>query len=120
MSRATEAEVIEIMDTALTEEQVAPFLTAANLSVTNILSDEGYDDATLKEIERWLAAHLVAIRDRQISDEKIGDATVKYGGKVDLGLNFTPYGQQVMILDHHGKMAQVADAKRSAELKTMP
>lgn len=119
MSRATEAEVKEIIDTTLTDEQVKPFLTAANLLVTDVLSKEGYGDAILKEIERWLAAHFVAIRDPQMAKEKIGDVNATYHGKSGLGLNHTPYGQQVMILDHHGKLAEISSSKGPAEVKVI-
>ena len=119
MARATEAEVKEIIDTELTDEQVTPFLRAANLLVTEVLSDEGYGTSLLAEIERWLAAHFVAIRDPRISKEKIGDADATYQGKTGLGLNHTSYGQQVMILDVHGKLAEIAESKGPAEVKAI-
>lgn len=118
-NRATEAEVKEVIDTTLTDEAITPFLTVSNLLVTDILTDEGYPDALMKEIERWLAAHLVAIRDPRVSEEKIGDVAAKYQGKSGLGLNHTSYGQQVMVLDHHGKLAEIAQGKGPAEVKTI-
>lgn len=119
MLRATEAEVKEIIDTTLTDEQITPFLNSANVLIADVLSDEGYGAATLKEIERWLAAHFVAIRDPRVAKEKIGDVDAAYHGKSGLGLNHTPYGQQVMILDHHGKLAEISAAKGPAELKVI-
>lgn len=119
MIRATEAEVKEVLDTTLTDDQITPFLTAANVLVTDVLNGEGYGDATLKEIERWLAAHFVAIRDPQVAKEKIGDVDATYHGKSGLGLNHTPYGQQVMILEHHGKLAEISSSKGRAELKVI-
>ena len=119
MARVTEAEVKKILSTTLTNEEITPFLMAANVLVTDILTDESYAEAMLKEIERWLAAHFVAIRDPQISKEKIGDVDATYQGKTSLGLNHTSYGQQVMILDHHGKLAEIAQSKGPAEVKTI-
>lgn len=119
MARATEQEVIDILDTTLENEDVTPFLSAANLLVTDVCGNEGYSDNLMREIERWLAAHFLAIRDPRISKQKIGDADATYEGKTGLGLNHTSYGQQAMILDHHGKLAEVSEAKMPAELKVL-
>lgn len=119
MARATEAEVKEIIDTDLTEEQVTPFLEDADLLVTDVCAGEGYSDDLMKRICCWLAAHFVAIRDPRIAKEKIGDADGTYQGKTGMGLQHTSYGQQVMILDHHGKLAEVSKARRPAEVKTI-
>src|SRR3990167_9686247 len=98
MARATEAEVKEIIGTPLTNSQVAPFLTAATLLVDGLLADEGYPVALLAEIERWLAAHFVAVRDPRVSREAIGQGTTAFHGQSKLRLDHTPYGQQVMLL----------------------
>lgn len=119
MPRVTEAEVKQIIKTELTLEEVTPFLAAASHLVTEILTDEGYGNDILKDIEMWLAAHFVAIRDPQISKERIGDVDATYHGKSGLGLNHTPYGQQVMLLDHHGKLAEIQDSKGPAEVKAI-
>lgn len=118
-ARATEEMVKNIIDTDLTNEQITPFLTAANTMVTDLLLGESYSVTTLQEIERWLAAHFVAVRDPQITKEKIGDAQVAYEGKTDMGLNSTRYGQQVMVLEHHGILTRLMSGKRSAEVKTI-
>lgn len=118
-ARASEAMVKEIIDTDLTNEQVAPFLAAANTLVTDLLLSESYSNETLKEIERWLAAHFVAVRDPQVTQEKIGDIQATYEGKTGMGLNSTRYGQQAMLLDHHGILARKASGKRPAEVKTI-
>ena len=115
-NRCTGVEVKEILDTALTENQIAPFITAANLTVTNILSGKGLSSATLKEIERWLAAHFAAIRDPRISREKTEEAEALYHGKSDMGLDHTPYGQQVRLLDTTGAMTNLGKRKASVEV----
>lgn len=118
-ARATEPMVKEIIDTDLTNEEITPFLAAANTMVTDLLLSESYGVTTLKEIERWLAAHFVAVRDPQITQEKTADAQATYEGKTGMGLNSTRYGQQAMLLDHHGILARVASGKRPAEVKTI-
>jgi len=118
-TRATEAEVKAIIDTDRTVEQVTPFLKVANLLVTDMLTDQEYSDSLLKEIERWLAAHFVAIRDPRTVREKIGEAEDTYQGKFGEGLSGTSYGQQVMLLDYKGVLAEITAAKGSAELKAI-
>ena len=119
--RTTEAEVKAILDTALTEDELSPFLTAANLIVTSVVANEGYTPEHLAEIERWLAAHLVAIRDPRLMSQKIGDADAVYAGFTQFGkgLEFTSYGQQVLLLDTHARFAALQSAKRPIEVKVI-
>jgi len=119
MARTTEAEIKKIISTTLTNEQVTPFLISANLLVTDVLSGEGYSAELLREIERWLAAHFLAVRDPQITEEKIGDARARYQGKTGLGLEHTSYGQQAMVLDHHGLLASISRGKGPVEVKVI-
>jgi hypothetical protein len=111
-TRATETEVKQIIDTDLTTEQVNPFLRAANLMVTNVLTDQEYSDESLKEIECWLAAHFVAIRDPRLTKEKIADAEDTYQGKFGERLNGTSYGQQVLLLEYKGILAELSSASK--------
>lgn len=113
-NRCTGVEVKEIIDTTLTEVQITPFITAANLTVTDILGGSTVlSAAQLKEIERWLAAHFVAIRDPRISAEKTADAGATYHGKTAMGLDHTPYGQQAKMLDTTGALANIGKKKAS-------
>jgi len=114
MARATEREVKQIIDTTLTEDEVAPFLRAANLIVSGLCVDHGYSADLLAEIERWLAAHLVAIRDQKTISETVGDASVTFQGTTGEGLGFTSYGQQVKLLDYMGLIAEASEAKAGA------
>jgi len=106
MSRVTGANVKEIINTSLSASEVAPFVTSANLIVTERLGGQGVSAAILKEIERWLAAHLVAIRsqDSVSKAEKTGDASITRHGETKMGLDFTPYGQQAKLLDPTGRL----------------
>lgn len=113
-NRCTGVEVKEIIDTTLTEVQVAPFITAANLTVTDILGASTVLSADQKkEIERWLAAHFVAVRDPRISAEKTADAGATYQGKTEMGLDSTFYGQQAKMLDTTGALANIGKRKAS-------
>ncbi len=104
MARVTDDNVKEIISTTV---DCAPFITAADLIVTERLTGSGLSDAMLKEITRWLAAHLVAIRDPIYKTEKTGDAMGTMFGQAGMGLDFTPYGQQVKVLDTSGLLADL-------------
>ena len=109
-ARVTATEVKEIMDNCTKSDTVInAFITSGTLIIDEVFAGEtvlGTD--TLKEIERWFVAHMVASTvDRQTSEEKIGDATVKYAGKWGEGLKMTSYGQMVLLLDTTGKMSNI-------------
>lgn len=116
-NRVTHDDVVEIIDTSLTD--TTPFITAANLIVTNRLSGEGVGSSTLAEIERWLAAHFVAIRsqDAVSKQEKTGEASITRHGVTGKGLDFTPYGQQVKLLDPTGKLSDLG--KKAMKFETI-
>lgn len=119
MAYATEAEVKTIIDTDLTEEQVAPFLTTASVLVTDVLSGEGYGSDLLREIEMWLTAHLISARDPRVAKEKIGEAEATYQGKFGEGLKSTAYGQQVLLLEYNGKFATLVNSRGRAAVETI-
>lgn len=100
-NRATEADVEKIIEVDSSID-VDAFITTANTFIDEALSDAGYSEAYLTQIEIWLSAHLVALRERQLTGQKMGDADEKYGGKFDMGLKFTQYGQWVLMLDISG------------------
>ena len=102
-NRVDAADVKAIIDTDLSDSDVGVFITTANNIVTARLSEAGLSDETLVEIERWLSAHLVAIRSPLLKKQEIMDAVDEYQyGKLGMGLQFTAYGQQVLLLDTSG------------------
>lgn len=119
--RVNDTEVKEIIETAV---DTTPFIVAANALVTKVLgSNTEMDSVTIKEIERWLAAHFVAIKDPRALSESLGEASVKYALAVSsgndsggLGLKSTPYGQQVLILDYTGSMSRLGKRKTSFQV----
>lgn len=99
MARVTPDDVLEIIDVDSSLTDLYPFIAAANALVTQTIGAYGLEDSLLKEIERWLAAHFVAIRDPRYDMQSIGDAKASYTVKVGEGLGATRYGQQVLLLD---------------------
>jgi len=117
-NRVTGAEVIAIMDTTLTAVTIDPFITVANLVVTEKLTDAGHSAALLKEIERWLAAHFATVKDPRIMNEKAGDMSAKYEvATLGKALDGTVYGQTVKVLDSSGILANVG--KMAAKWETI-
>ena len=110
MNRVSGTEVKAIINTSLIAADVESFILAANAIVTARCSD--YSVVEQKELERWLSAHLVSIRDPSRSaviEQKAGSVEQKYQltGKNLSGLGTTPYGQQVLILDYKKTLADL-------------
>lgn len=121
MARITASEVKEIMDNCTTDDNVIDvFIGAATALIDKIYAeDTTVTDTLLKEIERWLTAHMIASTVfRTTSDEKLGDATVKYTGQWGKKLESTPYGQMVLTLDPTGLMANTG--KMGASIYAIP
>jgi len=118
-NRVTGTEVKTIITTVKTADQVESFITPANLLVSDALSGSGFSAARLAEIEKWLSAHFVAIDDSsaRVTEKEVGEASEKYEGRTDMGLKFTRYGQQAMMLDTSGALANLG--KRAAKVETI-
>jgi hypothetical protein len=106
--RVTVTEVKEIMDNiSLSSAVVNAYITSANTLVNSALGTGSTDK--LKEVERWLAAHMIACtRERMAVKEEAGGTKIEYTGKYGEALSSTPYGQMVLLLDTTGFMASLA------------
>jgi hypothetical protein len=112
-NRVTDADVKTILDTTVT---TTPFIDTAHLIVEEELTVLGtLSESRLTQIELYLAAHLTCSLDPRINEEKIGDATNKYQGEMGSGLKGTLYGQQVILLDITGKLANADKPKAFLE-----
>ncbi len=105
-ARVSSDDVAEILDNKTNADNVDAAITVANTLVNKIT---GLTEAELKEIERWLAAHFVAIYNPVTQQRtSIGDTITDYArGSLGRGLDYTPYGQQVKLLDTTGTLAQL-------------
>ncbi len=114
--RTTHDEVLTIMpDCTVAHATIDTLIIAASAVVDEVFEDDTTIGDTLKEeIEKWLTAHMIASTLwRTTSEEKLGDATVKYTGSWGTGLNSTPYGQMVLTLDFTGKMSKMGKSAAS-------
>lgn len=114
--RVTATEVKQILDNSkLTDTVVGAYITGANQLVTEVLGSSSLGDDLLKEIERWLTAHMIATtRERVAAEEGAGGAYIKYTGSYEQNLRSSPYGQHVLVLDTTGKFASLGG--RSARI----
>lgn len=116
-ARVTPALVKEIIETALTGDELNPFINVAHYLVQQILLDKGLSADLLTEIEKWLSAHFLAIMDQRVHSESVGgEWQATYQGKTDMGLNATTYGQQALLLDTTGSLANAAAGLKRASL----
>ena len=117
-ARTNAAAVKGIIDTDLDEPAVGPFVSTANLLVNTHLVGSSLSEELLTEIELWLAAHLVAVRDPRAASKSVDDVQISFEGRSRVGstdaagLQTTSYGRQVLLLDPTGRLGQVGNPKR--------
>jgi len=118
MARVTEADVLEIIDTTLQTGEIDPFINTATMLVDGYLEDKGLSDEVLTEIEKYLAAHVLSVKDQRVKTEKIDVLGFTYTGSFGIGLKNTQYGQMAILLDTSGTLGEIAEGggKKSASV----
>lgn len=106
MARTLAADVEKLIEVDSSLD-VDAFIDDATTLVDEYLTTSGYSDALLEKIEKYLTAHLITMRQRQLTEEAFGDASRKYAGKFGMGLDASQYGQQVQFLDKKGFLGTV-------------
>lgn len=121
MVRITAPEVKEIIDTDFPDHRIEVFIQGASKLIDNKLVGQGLDDATLQEIERWLAAHYIAVTsDRQAIQEIAGPVEQRFSDIFGQFLLATTWGQTAISLDPTGILQDIADGRRSIKLIAIP
>jgi hypothetical protein len=122
MSRVIADDVIAILDdTTVDEDIIETYIISANIFVNAHLTGKGLNESLLKEIERWMTAHMIAsTRERQIKKAGAGGAEVEYTGYWSTGLNGTSYGQMCVALDTSKTLEAMAQGKLPAWSKAVP
>ena len=117
MNRVTWAEVSALLEeTSLTDTIGNVMISSAHTLISSTYTDTSeLSEDELKQLELWLSAHFASIRDRRTSVSRIGDESYTWEGQSGMGLNATGYGQQVLLFDRLGRLAdalsQAPDAK---------
>ena len=114
MARTTDTEVKKIISLNSVTD-TTPFIDTANLLVTKHLGNSGLSADDLTQIEKYLTAHLLTLHnnERQLKSRKLGDATDTYAGAFGKGLEFSQFGQMVLMLDSTGTMQGLGGKKVS-------
>jgi hypothetical protein len=112
VTRASAGEVLGVLSFTPTKEDLQPFLDAANELVTELCGGL-YAADRLKNIEIFLAAHFVAVGDRNyyagmVTMESLGEQNTQYATPKPADFSMTAYGQQALLLDTKGGLAYIA------------
>ena len=98
--------ILEDEGSDLTESVINTFITGADAIINEVFASTTLAAATLKEIERWLTAHLIVSTIKRMGlKEAAGGASITYMGSFDKDLGSTPYGQMAKVLDTTGVLA---------------
>ena len=118
VARVSEAEVKTLIDT---NREVSPFIDDAHLIVNETLLARGLTEERLKLIEKYLAAHLVALTEERggLVRFKVGDSSEEYQLDKGAGIAQTRYGQQAIDLDTTGTLRAMSRKKGQAELRVV-
>lgn len=110
----TANDVTEIFDTELQDSQIQRHLDVAERLVDREL--DGVDQQEKDDVTLYLAAHFAATQEPRAESATVGDVSVSYQGDSELGLKSTRYGQQALMLDPTGSLAQLAEGNKQASL----
>jgi len=110
-NRVTSDEVKEIFPLPDSVD-LTVYCDSAHLIVEQHLGNDGLSEDLLKEIERWLSAHLASSTYSVNSKESVGEVSITKQGKWGLGLDSTDYGQKVKLLDPTGKLDKISENQK--------
>jgi hypothetical protein len=100
-----------------TTSDLSGYLASAQVIVTTVLSDKGLSSDILDQITIYLTAHFatIGLNKGGLRSEKIGDAqdSYKVPGDFDLGFKATLFGQQALLFDTSGALAEMGASANS-------
>ncbi len=118
MARALNSDLDVLMDVVEAQDWT-PFITTANLIVSEELSGLGHSSDRLTQIEIYLAAHFATLSKNGggIVRETIGQSATTYRTPSEklLGFNATVFGQQALALESTGKLLNIGTGTLKAE-----
>lgn len=117
-ARVTQAEVRDIVSNDGTTD-MTPFIAAATAMVDYVVTQDTGNiltTATLKEIERWLAAHFYAAYDQLYTSKSTDGASGSFQGQFGQRLDSTDFGQRAIVLDFTGTLSTLNKGKPKASM----
>jgi len=112
------------LSSKVTTPMIEQCITTANAITDNTLSGQGLTEPILEQIELYLSAHFCSLKEPQIYEEEWGgrDSIAKEKRSkplVGVGLNATWFGQQAIMLDTSGTLAEMSQQnKKQAGIDT--
>lgn len=111
--KTTVEKVKDIIETELEDSIIQSYIDGADVWLLAALSEVSLPNDLFAEIERWVAAHMIAYsRERTAASEEAGGAKIVYSGKFGTGLNGTSYGQTAVNLDYTGTLADIVGGNK--------
>ena len=94
-------------------------IETAHILVDEQLLGKGLSAPMLRQIELYLAAHFASIMytDGTLATQEVGEARERYHNIYKQGLQSTRYGQQAILLDTTGTLADLSAATESPRLR---
>lgn len=105
---ASATDVQQVIQTSLTTPVIERMLITADRVLVQHIDPENIDGDLRDELQIWMAAHFLAIRDRQAKTQSAdGVNFVMDGGDKEGAVGFlaTRWGRQVLMLDPTGILA---------------
>lgn len=113
----TPEEVREVSGT--TVENLDVHIETAGVIITEYLVPDGrLSETVLNTLGKYLASHFAFILGGQVRSETIGATATTFNITTGLGLLSTTFGQQAMLLDFTGTLAQLNSVGVSAGSST--
>lgn len=117
MARVTESQVRGLTGDG-SDVDASPAIDAANLFVNEEIPST-VSDARKVQIELWLAAHFLDITKRSpLAAETVGESSERYHNIYHAGLRSTRFGQQAILLDTSGVLADIAAKAEDLDRKS--
>lgn len=115
-ARVSNAEVKDVLDTNLTNDQIDAFIAIANRLVNSRLQSQISDTNILTDIELMLSCHLCSLRDQRLQSKKFGDMSARFQGQTGMHLESTFYGQTAIDLDSTGTLKDLGKKKATVKV----
>lgn len=104
--------VINLFNT-VSDSSITAFIddSLAWMTSIGVTDADCHSETTLDLVNKYLAAHLAALQERQTTSEKMGSASESYGGAFGKNLDFTQYGQMAKSFDCSGILERQGKTK---------
>lgn len=94
----------ELEDNEAPTDEIELHIQSAHTYLYYRLDGRGIDTKLMTLIETYMAAHFAVLSYPAIEREALAGMSMKYFGRVDLGLNATRYGQMAIEMDPTGML----------------